>query len=72
MIPEGVSYINSWINGELTTCYQVMEADDINKLNTWIANWNDLADFEIIPVISSKEAKEKALKSETSNVKRET
>ena len=61
MMPEGVSYINSWINKELTVCYQVMEADDINKLQEWISNWDDLADFEIIPVITSKEAKEKAL-----------
>ena len=61
MMPEGVSYINSWINKELTVCYQVMETDDINKLQEWISNWNDLADFEIIPVITSAEAKEKSL-----------
>jgi hypothetical protein len=61
MMPAGVNYINSWINKDLTVCYQVMEADDIIKLHEWISNWDDLADFEIIPVITSKEAKEKAL-----------
>ena len=59
MMPEGVTYINSWINQEVTICYQLMEAESIDKLNEWISNWNDLTDFEIIPVISSAEAKQK-------------
>lgn len=59
MMPEGVTYINSWINQEVTICYQLMEAESIDKLNEWISNWNDLTDFEVIPVISSAEAKQK-------------
>ncbi|MFI5187385.1 MAG: DUF3303 domain-containing protein [Chitinophagales bacterium] len=59
MMPEGLNYINSWIDEPVTTCYQVMETDSKEKLNEWISNWNDLADFEIIPVITSAEAKEK-------------
>jgi len=58
-LPEGVHYINSWINEEVTTCYQVMESDTEEKINGWIQHWNDLADFEIIPVITSARAKEK-------------
>ena len=61
MMPEGLRYINSWINNEITVCYQVMEADEREKLQQWINNWIDLSDFEIIPVITSAEAKEKAL-----------
>ena len=61
MMPEGLRYINSWINNEITVCYQVMEADEREKLQQWINNWIDLSDFEIIPVITSSEAKEKAL-----------
>ena len=61
MLPDGVKYINSWIDKEVTICYQVMEANDINLLQEWITHWNDLCDFEIIPVISSNEAKEKVL-----------
>lgn len=61
MLPEGVQYINSWINEALTVCYQVMEADSAGKLNQWIANWTDLADFEVIPVISSAEAKKRVM-----------
>lgn len=59
MLPEGVQYINSWINEAVTVCYQVMEAESTDKLQEWIRQWNDLADFEVVPVISSAEAKEK-------------
>ena len=61
MLPAGVYYINSWINEEVTICYQLMEAASREKLNEWIANWNDLVDFEIVPIISSAEAKRKVL-----------
>jgi hypothetical protein len=59
MLPEGVQYVNSWINEDVTICYQVMETDSIDKLHAWIANWNDIVDFEVVPVISSAEAKKK-------------
>jgi hypothetical protein len=59
LMPEGVNYINSWIDTKINTCYQVMESDSEGKIHEWISNWNDLADFEIIPVITSAQAKEK-------------
>lgn len=59
MLPEGVTYINSWINEQISTCYQVMESDSEEKIHQWINMWNDFADFEIIPVISSAAAKAK-------------
>jgi hypothetical protein len=59
MMPEGLNYVNSWIDEKITTCYQVMETDSSEKLDEWISHWNDLVDFEIIPVISSAQAKEK-------------
>lgn len=49
----------SWISEDVSTCYQLMETDDIEKFKGWISNWNDLVDFEIIPVITSRQAKEK-------------
>ena len=63
MLPEGVHYINSWINAEVSICYQVMETDSEAKLQEWISHWNDLVDFEIIPVISSAMAREKVFSS---------
>ncbi len=59
MLPEGVVYINSWIDQDVAACYQVMESDAREKIDQWISYWNDLADFEVIPVITSAEAKEK-------------
>ena len=59
MLPVGVNYINSWINEPVTVCYQLMEAATREELQGWIDNWKDYADFEVIPVISSAEAKEK-------------
>lgn len=61
MLPEGVQYVASYISVDVSTCWQVMEAVSPDKLNEWIDRWNDLVDFEVIPVISSAEAKQKAL-----------
>ena len=61
LMPEGVKYVNSWIDEEVTKCYQVMECHDVSQLEEWISRWNDLADFEIIPVITSAQAKEKVM-----------
>ena len=58
-LPEGVHYINSWINEDVTICYQVMESDTEEKIYEWIQHWIDLADFKVIPVITSAQAKEK-------------
>jgi len=59
MMPEGLKYIDSWVDKKFEKCYQVVECDDTNKLKEWISNWQDLVDFEIIPVMTSNEAYEK-------------
>jgi hypothetical protein len=59
MAPAGVEYVASWVNHALTRCYQLMEADDRAQLDAWAENWTDLADFEVHPVITSKEAVER-------------
>jgi len=61
MLRMGLMYINSWINEDVTICWQVMEAASAEKLQEWINKWNDLADFEVVPVISSAQGKEKVL-----------
>lgn len=58
MAPEGLGYVSSWVDEELARCYQVMEANDRRLLDEWMANWSDLIDFEVHPVITSKEAAE--------------
>ena len=56
LAPEGVTYVNSWVTPDLTTCYQVMETEDRALLDQWLANWADLVNFEVHPVITSPEA----------------
>lgn len=62
MLPQGVEYVNSWIEEDLKKCYQIMISQSEEKLKEWIEKWEDLVDFEIIPVINSKEAAQKAKK----------
>lgn len=59
LMPEGVSYIDSWVDESVTTCFQVMETETRGKINEWISHWSDLTDFEVIPVLTSAQAKEK-------------
>ena len=59
LAPEGLQYVSSWVDEKLERCFQLMETDDRNLLDEWIANWSDIVEFEIFPVISSKEAAEK-------------
>ena len=56
MAPEGVRYVGSWVTTDLSLCYQVMECDERRLLDEWLANWEDLVDFEVIPVLTSAEA----------------
>lgn len=60
-MPAGLMYVGSWITDDLTRCYQVMETEDAALLHEWISHWNDLMNFEIVPVISSDEARSRAL-----------
>lgn len=59
LAPEGVRYVSSWVDEKLERCFQLMEADSRQLLDDWLANWNDLVEFEVYPVISSNEAAER-------------
>lgn len=56
LAPEGVHYVQSWVDERLERCFQLMETESRALLDEWIANWNDLVEFEVYPVISSAEA----------------
>ena len=58
MAPDGLNYISSWVDHDMARCYQVMEAPDRALLDQWMANWIDLVEFEVHPVMTSKEATE--------------
>lgn len=56
LAPDGLTYIASWVDLDISTCYQVMECEDRTRLEAWISQWCDLVDFEVIPVMTSAEA----------------
>lgn len=56
LAPNGLTYVASWVAEDLETCWQVMECDDRALLDAWIAAWDDLTEFEVMPVVSSTEA----------------
>jgi len=56
LAPPGVQYIASWVDLDFGRCFQVMEAGDEAALRAWTAEWDDLIDFEIVPVRTSAEA----------------
>jgi hypothetical protein len=56
LAPEGLRYVSSWVTRDLKRCYQVMETDDPALLREWLSRWEDLVEFEVIPVVTSAEA----------------
>lgn len=56
MMPDGLNYVSSWIDTDLKTCFQLMETDDFSLFAEWTANWDDIMECEIVPVVTSAEA----------------
>jgi hypothetical protein len=53
MLPEGVVYHASWVDSTGTRCFQLMEAPHPELLDAWVSRWDDLIDFEVVPVLTS-------------------
>ena len=58
MMPEGLKYIESWTEAYFERCFQLMECDDPHLFQQWTVQWQDLVEFEVVAVLSSKEAGE--------------
>ena len=56
MAPSGLEYVASWVETTYARCFQIMQTDDPRLLEEWMANWQDLIDFEVLPVRTSAEA----------------
>jgi len=57
-MPDGLRYIDSWIEVNFDRCFQLMECDDVRLMMQWMLQWRDLMDFEVIPVSPSKKVRE--------------
>jgi hypothetical protein len=53
MLPKGLAYIDSWLTVDGGRCFQLMETQDMRLFDAWIEQWQDLVDFEVIPVQDS-------------------
>jgi hypothetical protein len=56
MAPDGLVYVSSWVEINLERCFQLMETDDRRLIDEWMANWSDIVEFEVYPIMSPSEA----------------
>ena len=56
--PDGLVYVGSWIEANFDRCFQLMECGDPRLLQQWVVQWQDLIEFEFVPVVPSKETLE--------------
>jgi hypothetical protein len=58
-LPEGLEYVDSWVEPNFSRCFQLMRCNDLRKFQEWCLQWRGSgATFEIVPVVSSKETQE--------------
>ncbi len=54
-LPEGLRYVDSWVEPSFGRCFQLMECDDLRLIQQWVLHWRGLGPFEIVPVVSGRE-----------------
>ena len=58
-LPEGLTYVDSWIEANFRRCFQLMETNDPLTLQAWVLSWRGTgARFEIVPVVPSKSTRQ--------------
>jgi hypothetical protein len=53
-LPDGLKFVTSYVSADLSRCFQLMEADDVTLFQRWIADWQALVEFEVVPVVEGK------------------
>jgi hypothetical protein len=50
-LPEGLEYVDSWIETNFSRCFQLMRCDDLRHIQPRILEWRGCGvTFEIVPV----------------------
>ena len=58
-LPDGLAYLDSWVEPNFGRCFQLMECDDLRLLQQWVLGWRGTGvTFEIVPVVSSKDTRD--------------
>ena len=50
LLPEGLHYIDSWVQKAGDRCFQLMETSRPELFQEWIGRWQDLVSFEIVEI----------------------
>ena len=59
MLPDGLKYVDSWVEPSFARCFQLMECDDARLLQQWVLQWRGTGvTFEIVPVVPSAQTRE--------------
>jgi len=53
-LPEGLRYVDSWVEANFDRCFQLMDCDEAVLLQRWVLQWRDLVEFEVVPVSPTK------------------
>jgi hypothetical protein len=57
-MPEGLTYVDSWVAADFSACFQLMECADAALLQQWVLHWRGTgAVFEIVPVTPSAQTR---------------
>jgi hypothetical protein len=59
VLPEGLEYVDSWIEPSFARCFQLMRCADPRLLQEWTLQWRGLGvTMEFVPVVPSKATRE--------------
>jgi uncharacterized protein DUF3303 len=57
-LPDGLEYVDSWIEPNFARCFQLMRCDDLRLFQEWVLGWRGCGvEFEIVPVVPSAETR---------------
>lgn len=62
MLPEGLTYLNSWLEKGGDRCFQLMETDNFSLFQAWMDKWKDLVRFEIVELGEKPKGQERRKK----------
>jgi hypothetical protein len=58
-LPEGLEFIDSWVEANFARCFQLMRCEDPKLLQQWLLHWRGSGmTTEIVPVVPSADTRE--------------
>lgn len=57
-LPDGLRFVDSWVEANFGRCFQLMECDDAAILQDWLLHWRGTGiHFEFVPVVPSRDTR---------------